>query len=268
MRGDISLGLNSSLSFLHSTGPDVGGFAGPLPTPELLVRWVQSSVYRSRFCPCRPHSASPVFPAPDAPLPRLVGIHSFKPTPESPTGGAEVTTPWLYPEVLPIVRGAIERRYEILPYLYALMHEAAGDGEAPMTWPGWGPFERDPNVFEEEVLDGQDYWAGTGRVFVAGCYFKGLQERTVRRRSSLPSSPRTERLTGPFDRNALAGLPPLVRGLRRARRGLPRPQHRPLPRGGDDGRHADAPRARRDVRARRHRRECDCPLLHVRPRMS
>jgi len=180
MRCQIAIGLNSSVAFLHSYGDDIGGFAGPLPTPELFVRWCQASVYRSRFC-----------------------IHSFKPTPDSPTGGGEINEPWMYTEVLPIVRSAIERRYEIvslplasvihlltvadrpgpsvqIPYLYALMWEAAEDGHAPMTWSGWGPFERDPNVYEEEVLDGQDFWAGTGRVLVAGCYWKGTLERKVR----------------------------------------------------------------------------------------
>jgi hypothetical protein len=49
-----------------------------------------------------------------------------------------------------------------------------------MTWLGWGPFERDPNVYEEEVLDGQDFWVGTGRVLVAGVYFKDTKERKVR----------------------------------------------------------------------------------------
>ena len=91
MRAQIAQGCNSSLAFLHSYGDDIGGFAGPLPTPELFIRWCQLSLYCSRFC-----------------------IHSFKPTPESPTGGGEVNEPWMYSEVLPIARSAILRRYEIV----------------------------------------------------------------------------------------------------------------------------------------------------------
>lgn len=49
-----------------------------------------------------------------------------------------------------------------------------------MTWSGWGPSKRDPNVYEEQLLDGQDFWAGTRRVFVTGCYWKGTLEGKVR----------------------------------------------------------------------------------------
>ena len=54
-RGNISQGLNSGVSFLHAYGDDIGGFAGPLPSPELFLRWVQSAAYRSRFCESREH---------------------------------------------------------------------------------------------------------------------------------------------------------------------------------------------------------------------
>lgn len=187
------MGLNAGLSFLHTYGDDVGGFGGPLPTPELFLRWVQSAVWRSRFC-----------------------IHSFKPTKGDRSGGAEVNSPWMYPEVVKEVREAIERRYELLPYLYALSWEAATTGEAPMTWLGWGEFEKDKGCYEEEVLEGmsrssssrfsakwrltlfllfpfplppsstrwtdlagQDFWVGTGRVLVAGAYHAGVTSRRV-----------------------------------------------------------------------------------------
>jgi alpha-glucosidase (family GH31 glycosyl hydrolase) len=35
----------------------------------------------------------------------------------------------MYPEVLPYIRTAIERRYELIPYLYALSWEAATQGK-------------------------------------------------------------------------------------------------------------------------------------------
>lgn len=51
---------------------------------------------------------------------------------------------------------------------------------APMTWLGWGPFEKDPGCFDEEVLEGQDFWVGTGRVLIAGVYNPGVTSRSVR----------------------------------------------------------------------------------------
>jgi alpha-glucosidase (family GH31 glycosyl hydrolase) len=104
-RGNTIMGINAGISFLHTYGDDIGGFGGPLPSPELFLRWIQSCIYRSRFC-----------------------IHSFKPTPEDPTGNALVNEPWMYPEILPDVRAAIERRYEVLPFLYALAWESCTAG--------------------------------------------------------------------------------------------------------------------------------------------
>lgn len=34
---------------MFNVGHDVGGFAGPVPEPELLVRWVQTGVLHPRF---------------------------------------------------------------------------------------------------------------------------------------------------------------------------------------------------------------------------
>ena len=40
IRFNLRMGLGLSLSGLYNLGHDVGGFAGPAPEPELLVRWV------------------------------------------------------------------------------------------------------------------------------------------------------------------------------------------------------------------------------------
>jgi alpha-glucosidase (family GH31 glycosyl hydrolase) len=82
------------MSLIQSTGPDVGGFGGPLPSPELFVRWVQLGVTRARFC-----------------------IHSWKPTKGDKSGALQTNTPWMvsllasyadaqYIEVLQIVRSS------------------------------------------------------------------------------------------------------------------------------------------------------------------
>lgn len=111
--GSLSARLRPTrlIALMQSYGTDVGGFAGPLPSPELFTRWVQFGVTNSRFC-----------------------IHSFKPTKEDPTGSTTNNLPWMvggsgnevnsqadtsvqHPEVLPIIRATIKRRYEMLPFL-------------------------------------------------------------------------------------------------------------------------------------------------------
>lgn len=91
MRGSQHIQLNSGMSLMQNTGADVGGFGGDIPSPELFVRWVQLGVTHSRFC-----------------------IHS---APSDTRGRAKLNVPWMYPEVLPIVREHIKWRYLVLPYL-------------------------------------------------------------------------------------------------------------------------------------------------------
>lgn len=64
--------LNAGLSLMTAYGADVGGFGGPLPDPELFVRWVQLGVTHSRFC-----------------------IHSYKPNKTDPSGAAATNLPWM-----------------------------------------------------------------------------------------------------------------------------------------------------------------------------
>lgn len=37
------------LSGQPNEGADIGGFAGPAPTEELFVRWVQQGIFQARF---------------------------------------------------------------------------------------------------------------------------------------------------------------------------------------------------------------------------
>jgi alpha-glucosidase (family GH31 glycosyl hydrolase) len=72
LRGSQPIQLNAGISLMQAYGSDVGGFGGPLPNPELFVRWVQLGVTHSRFC-----------------------IHSYKPNKEDPSGAAATNLPWM-----------------------------------------------------------------------------------------------------------------------------------------------------------------------------
>ena len=81
--------MTMALSGFLFFGPDIGGFAGPKPSEELFLRWLQYGVFLPRFT-----------------------LHSWKP-------GNRSTMPWLYPELLPAVRRLFDLRETLVPYLYA-----------------------------------------------------------------------------------------------------------------------------------------------------
>lgn len=117
-RFNIPMGLGMGLSGAPNCGHDVGGFHGPKPSPELLVRWVQNHIFHPRFC-----------------------IHSWN------TDGT-VTEPWMYPEVLPLIRDAIHFRYRLIPYLYCLLFEASQTGH-PIIRPLVYHFAADSRCHDE-----------------------------------------------------------------------------------------------------------------------
>jgi alpha-glucosidase len=118
LRYNIPMGLSMGLSGAPNCGHDVGGFFGPKPEPELLLRWVQNGIFQPRFC-----------------------IHSWN-------SDGSVTEPWMYPEVLPAIREAIHFRYRLIPYLYSLLFEAAHTGH-PITRPMVYHFPHDPHCLTE-----------------------------------------------------------------------------------------------------------------------
>lgn len=156
LRGSQPIQLNCGISLMQSTGSDVGGFGGPLPSPELFVRWVQLGVTHARFC-----------------------IHAFKPTPDDPSGVSCTNLPWMYPEVLPVIRSAIKWRYEYLPYFNSLMWGSHEDCEPTNAWIGWGDFASDPEVYAPEVLNGFDAWIGAGQLLSVPALFEGELTRQV-----------------------------------------------------------------------------------------
>jgi alpha-glucosidase len=143
LRYNTRMGLGMSLSGLFNVGHDVGGFSGDKPDAELFVRWVQNGVMHPRFT-----------------------IHSWN-------DDHTVNEPWMYPGVTPAIRGAIELRYRLLPYLYTLLWQAHADDE-PMLRPTFLDHEHDAQTFEEcdDFLLGRD-------LLVASVVEQGQRERRL-----------------------------------------------------------------------------------------
>ena len=118
--------MTMALSGFLFFGPDIGGFAGPKPSRELFLRWLQYGVF----------------------LPRFV-LHSWKP-------GEEPTMPWLYPDLLPAVRRLFALRERLVPYLYE-QAEKARLGHEPLIRPVFllddeYPVESDWFLCGEDIL--------------------------------------------------------------------------------------------------------------------
>jgi alpha-glucosidase len=121
LRWNIPMGLGMGLSGLPNHGHDVGGFWGDAPDPELFLRWVQHGIFQPRFT-----------------------IHSWR-------ADGTANEPWMHPEVLPLVRAAMQFRYRLIPYLYTLLHQAAQTG-APITRPFVYAFPDDPAGHTESSI--------------------------------------------------------------------------------------------------------------------
>jgi alpha-glucosidase len=118
LRYNLPMGLGLGLSGISNYGHDVGGFFGKAPSAELFLRWVQHGIFMPRFC-----------------------IHSWR-------LDRSANEPWMYPEVLPLVKEAIYLRYRLLPYLYSLFYEASQTGH-PIQRPLVYEFPGDPLVCDE-----------------------------------------------------------------------------------------------------------------------
>ncbi|KAK3346847.1 family 31 glycosyl hydrolase [Lasiosphaeria hispida] len=148
MRGGNALALNAGISLLQCYGHDIGGFEGPQPTAEHLVRWIQLGVHSPRFA-----------------------INCYKTSPDDNLIG-EVIEPWMHPNATPIIRTAIKRRYKLIPYIYALSLKSYLDAVPPQRWTGWG-FEADPVVWSKDIMAGDtQYWLGD-TLLVSGVYEPG-----------------------------------------------------------------------------------------------
>jgi alpha-glucosidase len=128
---------------MFNVGHDVGGFYGPLPEPELFLRWVQACCLN----------------------PRMV-MNSWK-------DGGISNLPWMHPEVTDAVRDAIALRYRLMPYLWACFERAAEQHE-PIIRPTFFNFPNDAQCLE----DSDEFMLGQS-ILVSPVVTKGQLEKRV-----------------------------------------------------------------------------------------
>jgi alpha-glucosidase (family GH31 glycosyl hydrolase) len=148
MKGANALSLTAGVCLMQCYGHDIGGFEGPQPSPELLVRWCQQGIYSPRFA-----------------------INCFKTGNDNTVG--DVIEPWMYPEITGLIRDIIKRRYELIPYLYSLALHSHMTATPPQRWTGWG-YESDPEIWANKILtDGEtQYWLGSS-LLIGGVFEPG-----------------------------------------------------------------------------------------------
>jgi alpha-glucosidase (family GH31 glycosyl hydrolase) len=163
-KGANAIHLTAGICLLQCYGSDICGFEGPQPTPELLVRWVQTGIHSPRFA-----------------------INCFKTGSDNLVG--DVIEPWMHIEVLPQIRQAICRRYELIPYLYGLGIQSHFTAIPAQRWVGWG-YEADPEVWSNKALKAGDeqYWLGD-TFMVGGVYEPGVDVARVYLPKRSPSDP-------------------------------------------------------------------------------
>jgi alpha-glucosidase len=144
LRWNIPTILGMGLSGVANQGCDTAGFTGPAPGRELFVRWVQNGIFQPHFV-----------------------IHSAN-------TDNTVTEPWMYGEACTsLIRQAIELRYRLIPYLYALMWQAHVTG-SPIMRPLIYEFQDDP------CCDGEDVAFMFGpALLVANVVEEGAKTRAV-----------------------------------------------------------------------------------------
>ena len=144
MRWNQRMALTMGLSGMFNVGHDIGGFAGPAPDAELLVRWMQACALN----------------------PRCI-MNSWK-------DDGSINTPWLHPEVTGVIRAAIELRLSLLPYLYTCLHDAVVEAR-PVLRPTFWEFPGDARCWDDndEMLVGPN-------LLVAPVFEPGATTRTLR----------------------------------------------------------------------------------------
>ncbi|MEM9734704.1 MAG: TIM-barrel domain-containing protein [Pseudomonadota bacterium] len=109
LKWNLRQGLSMALSGMPLTGHDIGGFAGPRPGPELLVRWFQMMALH----------------------PRCV-MNSWKVDHDNIPN-----LPWMHEEVFDHIKRALTLRYRFLPLIYQLAYECHQTGTPIIAPPSY-----------------------------------------------------------------------------------------------------------------------------------
>lgn len=150
MRWNQRMALTMSLSGMFNTGHDIGGFDGPTPDAEMLIRWTQACCL----------------------VPRMI-MNSWK-------ADGSVNSPWLYPEATPTIRAAVDLRLKLMPYLYTQLWRATRE-HVPVLRPTLFDFGDDAATWadNDEMMVGPD-------LLVAPVFEPGARKRSV----YLPRTPK------------------------------------------------------------------------------
>lgn len=132
------IGLTMSMSGLYFYGHDLGGFSGDMPSPELLLRWLQHGLFEPRFT-----------------------IHSWN-------SDGSATMPWSYEEIIPSVKAIFAQRKRLLPYIYNCAYNAV-EKQIPMNAPLF-------LYYDDELAKSSKSSFMLGRDILATCIFDEGEE--------------------------------------------------------------------------------------------
>lgn len=144
LKYNIPMGLGLALSGISNIGHDVGGFAGPPPEKELLLRWIGFGVFMPRF-----------------------SIHSWN-------DDQTATEPWMYPEAMDTVRALFALRERLIPHIAEALADYR-ERYIPAIRPVFYDFPDDEAAWAER----DDFLLGRA-ILVAPVVEPGVETRTVR----------------------------------------------------------------------------------------
>lgn len=86
----------------------------------------------------------------------------------------------MYSSVLSQIRDAIKRRYELIPYLYELHFRSSVEAQPLQRWTGWGPYDQDQMVWNNQILRAGERQYFLGDAFIVGGVFEeDVQETNI-----------------------------------------------------------------------------------------
>lgn len=149
-KAQLPIMLSMSMSGVPTMHSDAGGFAMGERDPELYLRWLQMAVFSPIF---RPHGS---VNAPDPNIPQIESEPVFYEEPNKT-----------------ILRKFVNLRYELMPYVYTLMYEAATKGY-PMVRPMFFHNNADSNLYKAT-----DQYMFGDALLIAPVLEKGASKRTL-----------------------------------------------------------------------------------------